>query len=110
MLRIPANQDSILFRRYLTGREFGPALSDQTGGAHFSIHNYRLLNWKRRRAPFCPYFLRSFMRESRVRKPFFRKLGRRSGFSFESARESPMRTAPACPPTPPLFTIARTST
>ena len=28
---------------------------------------YRLENWKRRRAPRWPYFLRSFMRESRVR-------------------------------------------
>ena len=31
--------------------------------------HYRLLNWKRLRAPFCPYFLRSLMRASRVRKP-----------------------------------------
>ena len=46
------------------------------------------------------------MRESRVRKPFFRSAGRSSGFSSDSARESPMRTAPACPPTPPPFTCA----
>ena len=36
---------------------------------------YRLVNWKRLRAPFCPYFLRSFMRESRVKNPFLRSAG-----------------------------------
>ena len=30
---------------------------------------YRLLNWNRLRAPFCPYFLRSLPRESRVTMP-----------------------------------------
>jgi hypothetical protein len=39
---------------------------------HSSLPFYRLLYWKRLRAPFCPYFLRSFIRESRVRKPFLR--------------------------------------
>jgi len=29
------------------------------------------VNWKRLRAPFCPYFLRSFILESRVKNPFF---------------------------------------
>src|ERR1035441_2007338 len=32
-------------------------------------YDQRLLNWKRLRAPGWLYFLRSFMRESRVRKP-----------------------------------------
>ena len=32
-----------------------------------AIVDQRLLNWKRRRAPRWPYFLRSFMRLSRVR-------------------------------------------
>ena len=39
----------------------------------------RLENWKLRRAFFLPYFLRSTTRESRVRKPSFLRIGRRSG-------------------------------
>ena len=35
------------------------------------LRRYRLLNWKRLRAPSCPYFFRSLMRASRVRKPSF---------------------------------------
>jgi hypothetical protein len=31
---------------------------------------YRFENWNLRRAPGCPYFLRSTIRESRVRNPF----------------------------------------
>src|ERR1700691_3649002 len=85
------------------------ANSDQSMGPNRWCYDYRLLNWKRRRAPFCPYFLRSFMRESRVRKPFLRNAGRSSGLILESARESPMRTAPDCPPTPPPFTMHFTS-
>src|SRR5260370_20288849 len=49
------------------------------------------------------------MRESRVRNPLFRSPWRKSGFKIESARESPMRTAPACPPTPPPLHVALTS-
>src|SRR5713226_3813424 len=89
---------------FLAGREFVPAEPEQ-----WSCH-YRLLYWKRLRAPFCPYFLRSFMRESRVRKPFLRSPARSSGLKRESARESPMRSAPDWPPTPPPFTVAMTST
>src|SRR5690606_17008750 len=37
------------------------------------LPDYRFENWKRRRAPRWPYFLRSFMRLSRVRKPFSRR-------------------------------------
>ena len=41
--------------------------------------NYRLLNWKLRRALALPYFLRSTTRESRVRKPATFRMPRRSG-------------------------------
>src|ERR1700675_1010889 len=133
----PVPRSSILFCRFLSGREIrlghGTTEPDDTPhnttlqkttqhytrlhdttqqhtAQHTAQHTrYRLLNWKRRRAPFCPYFLRSFMRESRVRNPFLRNPGRRSGFNLASARERPMRTAPDCPPTPPPFTIHFTS-
>src|SRR5712692_4118992 len=89
---------------FLAGREFVPAEPEQWSC------NYRLLYWKRLRAPFCPYFLRSFMRESRVRKPFLRRPGRSSALNSARARERPMRTAPDCPPAPPPLTVAITST
>ena len=41
---------------------------------------YRLLNWKRLRAPFCPYFFRSLARGSRVTMP--------SAFSLASFQPS----------------------
>ena len=47
------------------------------------------MNWKRLRAPFCPYFLRSFMRESRVKNPLVRR--RRAQFRVvarDRARQS----------------------
>ena len=68
------------------------------------------MNWKRLRAPFCPYFLRSFIRESRVKKPFLRSAGRSSGLNRESARYNPIRTAPDCPPGPPPRAVTITST
>ena len=37
--------------------------------------NYRLLNWKRLRAPASPYFLRSLTRGSRVSRPAFFSAG-----------------------------------
>ena len=45
------------------------------------------------------------MRESRVKNPFLRSAGRSSGLKREIARDKPMRTAPACPPTPPPFAV-----
>lgn len=45
--------------------------SARKGGA--KVQNQRLLNWKRRRAPAWPYFLRSTSRLSRVRTPISRK-------------------------------------
>src|SRR5207248_3345216 len=42
------------------------------------IQIYRFENWNRLRAPFCPYFLRSLIRGSRVTRPACFKAGRRS--------------------------------
>src|SRR5712664_120035 len=42
--------------------------------------------------------------------PFFRRAGRSSGLNREIARDNPMRTAPACPPTPPPCAVTTTST
>lgn len=57
--------------------------------------SYRLENWKRFRAPGCPYFLRSLLRGSRVRNPFRRREGRRSGSAVARARAIPILRAPA---------------
>src|SRR5204862_2037952 len=50
---------------------------------------YRFENWKRLRAPFCPYFLRSLMRGSRVIKPACFSVGRRSALYSSNARVMP---------------------
>src|SRR5207237_1440877 len=71
--------------------------------------HYRLLNWKRLRAPFCPYFLRSLIRASRVRKPSFLSRGRSSRLYSTSARAMPRRSAPAWPAMPPPAIVASTS-
>ena len=47
------------------------------------------------RAFLRPYFLLSFSRASRVRRPAFFRVGRSSGSSSTSARAMPMRRAPA---------------
>src|SRR6185295_17069135 len=70
---------------------------------------YRLLNWKRLRAPAMPYFLRSLARASRVSSPSSFNFFRSSRLYSTSAREMPSRTAPACPDTPPPATVARIS-
>src|SRR5690606_22803455 len=70
---------------------------------------YRLLNWKRLRAPAMPYFFRSFLRASRVRNPPLFSARRSSASNSQSARAMPSRTAPACPDTPPPRTVASTS-
>src|SRR6266851_1323715 len=69
---------------------------------------YRLLNWKRLRAPFCPYFLRSLARGSRVTSPSAFSFARNSALNTMSARVMPSRTASACPATPPPHTFAST--
>ena len=49
----------------------------------------RLENCGARRAAFRPYFLRSFIRGSRVRKPAFFRMARYSGFTSSRARLMP---------------------
>jgi len=51
--------------------------------------NYRFENWNRFRAPFCPYFFRSFARGSRVTNPAFLRRVRNSGLRSISARVIP---------------------
>ncbi len=55
---------------------------------HLKI-NQRLENWGARRAAFRPYFLRSFIRGSRVRKPAFFSTGRFSSLCCSRARLRP---------------------
>src|SRR5207253_4777513 len=69
---------------------------------------YRFENWKRLRAPFCPYFLRSLPRESRESKPSLFSFLRSSALNSMSARAMPSFTAPAWPFTPPPATVAST--
>src|SRR5262249_21117883 len=75
--------------------------------SNVSTH-HRFENWKRLRAPFWPYFLRSFLRESRLRKPSDFSFLRNSMLNCNSARAIPSFTAPACPLTPPPETLATT--
>lgn len=51
--------------------------------------SYLLENWKRFLAPFCPYFLRSFILGSLVRSPAFFKDGRIAGSTMMSILEIP---------------------
>src|SRR5664279_1866617 len=83
-----------------------PPCPADKGGAPTDF--YRFENWKRLRAPFWPYFLRSFMRASRVRKPSAFILLRNSALKSWRARARPMRTASAWPWTPPPLTFAMT--
>jgi len=63
--------------------------------------NYRFECWKRRRALGWPYFLRSTIRGSRVRKPSLRRADRVLGSMATMARANAIRMAPAWPVTPP---------
>jgi hypothetical protein len=56
---------------------------------------YLLLNWKRLRAPFWPYFLRSLERASRERKPSPFSFLRNSTLNSSRARAMPIFKAPA---------------
>ena len=56
---------------------------------------YLLENWKRLRALGCPYFFRSTLRASRVKKPTAFSRGRNSALNSSRAREMPCRIAPA---------------
>ena len=62
------------------------------------------------RAFFRPYFLRSFTRASRVRKPAFFSVGRLPSVSTSlRQRATPRRSAPAWPEMPPPEMRAMTS-
>ncbi len=66
-----------------------------------SQRSYRFEYWCPLRARLCPYFFRSFIRESRVKNPSFRNVKRSAGSLPASARAMPWRTAPAWPEIPP---------
>src|SRR5690606_11207555 len=69
----------------------------------------RFENWKLRRAPALPYFLRSTARLSRVSRPCSR-MSLRSSSSWETrARAMPRRTAPPWPEMPPPLAETNTS-
>jgi hypothetical protein len=55
----------------------------------------RFENWKRLRAPGCPYFFRSFIRGSRVSIPARFSWSLSSVLNSRSALAMPWRTAPA---------------
>src|SRR5665213_4626093 len=61
------------------------------------------------RAFLRPYFLVSFLRESRVRSPAFFRAGRTASSISRSEREMPRRRAPAWPATPPPSMVASMS-
>src|SRR5436190_19783368 len=63
--------------------------------------DYRFEYWTPRRAPRRPYFLRSFMRGSRVSNPAARRTDSSAGSIFLRARAMPSFMAPAWPPRPP---------
>src|SRR3989454_7814795 len=70
---------------------------------------YRLEYWNPFLARLCPYFLRSFMRGSRVSSPSLWSAGRTASSLRARARAMPCRTAPAWPEIPPPSTVASTS-
>src|SRR5262250_2602893 len=86
-----------------TDARWGPRIESRA--AHHVL-DYLLLNWKRLRAPFCPYFLRSLPRASRERKPSTFSFLRSSTLNSSSARAMPILSAPAWPLTPPPDTLA----
>ena len=69
----------------------------------------RLENWKRARAPFCPYFFLSTILESRVKNPPFFNEALKDSSALMSARAIPCEIAPACPVFPPPFTLTWTA-
>src|SRR5207247_7747962 len=71
--------------------------------------SYLFENWNRLRAPFCPYFLRSLARGSRVRNPPCRSFERSSGLKRSNARAIPSFAAPTWPWIPPPRALMRTS-
>src|ERR1051325_5449256 len=79
----------------------------QIGNWQSEIGNvlYLFENWNRFLAPFCPYFLRSLIRGSRVTRPACLRAGRRSALNSSSARVMPCLIAPAWPAGPPPVTL-----
>src|SRR5437879_5848604 len=71
------------------------------------LHGRRCVEHRRGgvRALFRPYFLRSFILASRVRRPAFFNAGRKSGSYLTSARAMPCAMAPAWPLLPPPITF-----
>ena len=59
------------------------------------VKNYRFENWNFLRAFFCPNFLRSTIRGSRVNKPSGFKTPLCSSLIWQSARDTAKRTASA---------------
>src|SRR5947208_4551211 len=70
--------------------------------------HYRFEYWNFCRAPGWPYFLRSRIRGSRVRRPAFFRGSRNLSSKRASARDNPCRTAPAWPVVPPPPTVTMT--
>src|ERR1700722_7638017 len=75
----------------------------------FEANVYRLENWNFRRAPRWPYFLRSFIRLSRVRNLEPRRATSSEGSYLAKARPRPMTIAPAWPVWPPPVAFTSTS-
>src|SRR4029450_12299933 len=77
----------------------GAAGGRRPAGRPFRLieNDQRFENWKLRRAPALPYFLRSTTRESRVRKPPCFNGGRGAAFALfcAPARDSVTRPRPA---------------
>src|SRR4051794_13407935 len=90
----PETADQTVDVSLATSRVAAGALTCGTG-------NYLFENWNRLRAPFWPYFLRSFCRGSRRSIPAAFNFGRSSGLKMINARAMPIFTAPAWPFTPP---------
>ena len=67
------------------------------------------MNWNLLLALFLPYFLRSLLRESRVRNPAFFRAARNDASIFMSDLAIPSFIAPAWPLNPPPLQFAKTS-
>src|SRR5699024_9350809 len=104
--RRPGERERQLRRQLGVGQPADAVGSEQPQGASA---RQRLEYWGALRAFFRPYFLRSFTRASRVRKPAFFSAGRSSGCASISARAIARRSAPAWPVIPPPVSVAITS-
>ena len=103
--RTPSVPNSRAMVDLRTCREAAPASRDRLVAGTTSACEY----WGALRAFFRPYFLRSLIRASRVRKPSFFRAGRSSGSTSMRARAIARRSAPAWPLMPPPCRRAMTS-